>query len=594
MSNSEKNGQNLSLPDESLILDLASFLRLFQRRNRSIMWFLGAGASLAAGIKTGWDMIWDFKRLIYCSQKRVPESALPDNADLRARRLIQRYFDESGKYPPLDDPSEYAAYFEATYHSESDRRHYIEDAVSAARPTHGHKVLVALMEKNLCDIVWTTNFDRLIEDAAAAAFGTTGRLTQGDLNNPLPVTEAISEGRRPIYGKLHGDFQSQRLKNTASELQSQDKTLQCALVNACRTRGLAVVGYSGRDESVMEALNRAITEGGLSRGLYWFYRGDDKVLPAVSSLIRQARAKEIDAYLIQSQGFDEVMSDIATFLPQLESIMVTFRTEREGRRATIHLGGRGKKFPVIRTNGFPVVDYPHTARLIGCRIGNTKEVREVLEMSGRRGVATRVRDGVIAFGDDEDLRFAFSNNDIEEWNTYPIVGNRLIKESGERRLLRDALFAAIADNSGLELKHRRSGTLVFANPKVTPANRFKGLGNPNAVNGIVPGTNIEWAEVCGLRLDYRDEQLWLLLNPRTGIIWNDAVSLEDGKKAKNFVRERMAKRYNSHANCLLESWKSILLGTSQGEVTLAVGPFRRGMAASFTINTVSGFSGRKQ
>lgn len=593
MSNSKTNNQNLSFPDETLILDLASFLRLFQRRNQSIMWFLGAGASRAAGIKTGWDMIWDFKRLIYCSQKRIRDSKLPDNTDVRARRLIQRHFDESGEYPPLDDPSEYAAYFEATYYSESDRRHYIEDAVSEARPTHGHKVLVTLMEKNLCDIVWTTNFDRLVEDAAATAFGTTGRLTQGDLNNPLPVTEAISEGRRPVYGKLHGDFQSQRLKNTASELQFQDKTLQCALVDSCRTRGLAVVGYSGRDESVMEALSRAIAEGGLSRGLYWFYRGDDKVFPAVSSLIRQARAKKIDAYLVESQGFDEIMSDIATFLPEMESIMAAFRTEREGRRVAIHFGERGKRFPVIRTNGFPVVDYPHTARLIGCRIGNTKEVREVLKMSGRRGVATRVHDGVIAFGDDEDLRFAFSSNGIKEWNTHPIVGNRLIRESGERRLLRDALFAAIADNSGLELKHRRSETLVFASPKVTPANRFRGLGSPNAVNGVVPKTNIEWIEVCGLRLDYRDDQLWLLLNPRTGIIWNDAANSEDKEKAKNFVRERMARRYNFHANYLLESWKNILLGTSHGEVTLAVGPFRKGMAASFTINTVSGFSRRK-
>jgi NAD-dependent SIR2 family protein deacetylase len=211
------------------------------------MWLLGAGASRAAGIKTSWDMIWDFKRSIYRSQKGVRESALPDNTDVRARRLIQRYFDETGEYPPPDDPSEYAAYFEAAYHAESDRRRYIEDAVSTARPTLGHRVLAALMDKNLCDIVWTTNFDRLVEDAAAAQFGTTGRLTDGDLNNPSTVVEAISESRWPVYGKLHGDFQSRSLKNTASELQSQDETLRRALVDACRTRGLAIVGYSGRD-----------------------------------------------------------------------------------------------------------------------------------------------------------------------------------------------------------------------------------------------------------------------------------------------------------------------------------------------------------
>lgn len=592
MSNSEMNDQSPTSADADLTLDLPSFLRLFQRRGRSIMWLLGAGASRAAGIKTGWDMIWDFKRSIYRSQKGVRDSALPDNTDIRARRLIQRYFDETEDYPPSDDPTEYAAYFEAAYHAESDRRRYIEEAVSSARPTHGHRVLVALMDKNLCDIVWTTNFDRLVEDAAAARFGTTGRLTDGDLNNPSTVVEAISESRWPVYGKLHGDFQSRSLKNTGSELQSQEETLRRALVDACRTRGLAIVGYSGRDESVMEALAHAIDEGGLPQGLYWFHRGDGEVFPAVSDLIRKARERGIDAHLVEAQGFDEAMSEIATFLPELDGVAANFRTERAGRRAAIQTGKRGKKFPIIRTNGFPVTAYPQIARLIGCEIGNSKEVREVLEASGRKGVATRIRDGVIAFGDDDDLRAAYSGNDIKDWNTHPILDNRLVRESGERRLLRDALFTAISAASGLELKYQRGETLVLAEPTVTPANHFRGLGNPNAVNGIVAGTGIDWVEVCGLRLDFRDDRLWLLLNPRTHLIWNDEASPEEKNKAKDFVRERMARRYNSQSNDLLESWRTILLGADKGEVALTAGPFTKGIGASFTINTVSGFSGR--
>lgn len=303
--------------------------------------------------------------------------------------------------------------------------------------------------KNLCDIVWTTNFDRLVEDAAAAKFKTTGRLTDGDLNNPSTVVEAISESRWPVYGKLHGDFQSRSLKNTASELQSQDETLRRALVDACRTRGLVIVGYSGRDESIMEALGHAIDQGGLPQGLYWFHRGDGEVFPAVSELIRKARAKRRDAHLVEAQGFDEAMSEVATFLPELDGVAANFRTERAGRRASIQTGKRGKTFPVIRTNGFPVTAYPQIARLIGCEIGNSKEVREVLEASGHKGVATRIRDGVIAFGDDDDLRAAYSGRNIKEWNTHPILDNRLVRESGERRLLRDALFTAISAASDL-------------------------------------------------------------------------------------------------------------------------------------------------
>ena len=44
-------------------------------RNYSVMadgevdFFLGAGASIASGIPTGSDLIWEFKRSIYCTER---------------------------------------------------------------------------------------------------------------------------------------------------------------------------------------------------------------------------------------------------------------------------------------------------------------------------------------------------------------------------------------------------------------------------------------------------------------------------------------------------------------------------------------------
>jgi hypothetical protein len=42
------------------------------------MWFLGAGASRAGGIKTARDMIWEFKQKLYCSEKKVALSFIAD------------------------------------------------------------------------------------------------------------------------------------------------------------------------------------------------------------------------------------------------------------------------------------------------------------------------------------------------------------------------------------------------------------------------------------------------------------------------------------------------------------------------------------
>src|SRR5260370_11564447 len=102
------------------------------------MWFLGAGTAAAAGVPTAAQMTWDFKRHLYCAAQRVSLRACSDLSNPSVRARLQAHFDGSGEHPKLDDPSEYAHYFEAAYPSEADRRRYIEQCVSVARPSYGH------------------------------------------------------------------------------------------------------------------------------------------------------------------------------------------------------------------------------------------------------------------------------------------------------------------------------------------------------------------------------------------------------------------------------------------------------------------------
>ena len=577
---------------KDLNLDLPSFLRLFSQRGRSIMWFLGAGASRAARIKTAWDMIWDFKRTIYRSHKGVHASALPDNSDWRVRKLIQRFFDEEGIYPPLNDPSEYSVYFKATYRSEKDRRRYIDNMVADAKPSFGHHGLAALMDKELCDILWTTNFDRVIEDAAAKRFGTTGKLSHGDLRDPETVRQAINDGRWPVYGKIHGDFQSVALKNTEDELSAQDGIMRSTLIDACRTRGLAVSGYSGRDASVMEAFRAAVDEGGFPHGLFWFQRDENEVFPGVADLIRHARSKKIEANLVSAQSFDEVISDLLTFLPQMEGEVEKFRQQKEGRRARIKPFGLSKQFPVIRTNALPVVSYPQLARLIDCDIGGYKKIRNVVESARVDAVTARIKSGVIAFGADSALKEVFKPFNINSWDTHPIIPERLRFESGERTLVREALLLALQRKSGLTLKKRRSESMIIAGPEITSARLFQGLRNPTAVAGKIEGTSIQWFEACGVRIDFRSDQLWLLLDPGIYIDWGEDAEKQDRDKAKEFVRERMAGRYNKIANTILDNWKAILIGEGETPITVNSVTNDGGIGAIFRISPVSGYSGR--
>jgi hypothetical protein len=68
-----------------------------------------------------------------------------------------------------------------------------------------------------------------------------------------------------VLVKLHGDYRYDKLQNTEEELKSLDDELRKYLLQICKENGLIVVGYSGRDESVMSSLERVASEGGLRK-----------------------------------------------------------------------------------------------------------------------------------------------------------------------------------------------------------------------------------------------------------------------------------------------------------------------------------------
>lgn len=369
------------------------FARCFPLRASNLMWLLGAGASASAGIPTAWDMIWEFKQQLYVSQKRVSLKSVADLSNPAIRDQLQSYIDSAGRYPAAESPDEYAALFEAAWPDERDRRTYIDGKLSGAKPSYGHIALATLMKAGLLRMVWTTNFDPLVADAVAKVFDGTGVLTTAALDAPDLATQAISRQRWPIEIKLHGDFRSRRLKNTAEELRQQDARLRRELVDAARAYGLIAAGYSGRDESVMEALMEALEDAkAFPAGLFWLHRGDAAPLANVERLLRQAAAKGIDGGLVQISNFDEALRDLLRLCQDLDTtVLDAFATER--RRwtpAPISSGRRG--WPVLRLNAVPIEVPPHCRRVV-CSIGGHKETQAAVAAAGVNVLATRARAG---------------------------------------------------------------------------------------------------------------------------------------------------------------------------------------------------------
>ncbi len=440
------------------------------------------------------------------------------------------------------------------------------------------------MAEDLCRIIWTTNFDRTVEDAAAEHLGGTGRLVVADLKEPEKIRRAVDENRWPVYAKLHGDYHSDALKNTDAELREQDAEMRRNLVDACRRQGLAVVGYSGRDASIVEALLEALDEGrGFPGGLFWFKRGQDIPYPAVTALIARARALGIDAHLVEAESFDELFSDLLRFLPQTADKLTSLSGAARPRLVTAKPRASTGAVPAIRMNALAVTARPALCRIVDCTIGGDKEIDDAIAKANVDIIAHRVRDGVLAFGRDTDIRKAFEPFGIKAFDQHPLSSKTLLREGGERALVRDALFRALADRPGLTLERRRSRVRLRPVPGQVQASVFNtDSAKPvDKVSGLVPKTDVAWSEACGLRVDYRLEQLWLLIEPTVITELTAEASDDIVELTREFVRERRARRHNRLANALLEGWINLIVGR-ESSVRLRTFGIADGISAPWT------------
>ncbi len=565
------------------------FARRFSMRPGGLMWLLGAGASAAAGIPTAWNMIWDFKQRLYVSQRQVSLKSVSDLSNPAVRRTIQSFIESQGDFPETDSPEEYAALFEAVYPSEADRRAYIDVKIKGAKPSYGHLALATLMKAGHTRLSWSTNFDPLVADACARVFEGTGALTTVALDAPELGRQTLNEERWPAEIKLHGDFRSRRLKNTGDELRQQDATLRDLFVGACNRSGLILAGYSGRDDSIMDALEEALEQTSpFPGGLFWLHRGDSPPLDRVSAFLEKASERSVDGGLVRIDNFDETLRDLIRLMPNLDTtVLDQFAAERAIVSPPPRARGRAS-YPVIRLNGLQIETLPTICRRVVCDIGGFREVSDAIQRAGVNILATRSAKGVLAFGDDNDVRAALSNCTIDEFDLHEIEKRRLRYDSHERGLLKQALSEALSREHNLSLIRRRNTDLLSPSDakdqKWSPLKRMVGH-----LSGTVPGhPEISWSEGIATRLDWADDKLWLLFEPRTIFT---GVTDENRGSTTDFARERSVRRYNRQLNDLISFWSDLL--SSEGRELRALNA-ATGVDAAFVLGCTTAFSKRAQ
>jgi len=353
---------------------------------------------------------------------------------------------------------------------------------------------------------------------------------------------------------------------------------------------LAVVGYSGRDESVINTLEGAIRNGhSFPSGLFWFHRPETSCLPCVDALIAEASASGVDAHIVELETFDELMGDILSLIPDAPEEVSELLVSRPNRLSKAPLCPPTGGWPVIRTNAFPITAAPTICRRVVCDIGGYAEVREAIASSGVDIDVARRNVGVIAFGPDEDIREVFAPYNISEFSVHPIEHHRLMYESAELGLLYDALCRAIARHRPVRVCSRRR-RLVVVDPLRSSQPEYRELrAAVSPLNGRIPTTETEWAEAVRVRLECRLGRLWLIAEPTIWVEDFENDALRGG--VKEFVRERLARRYNLTWNKILDGWADLLVGDSEAVQVCAFGT-GEGVDAVFEIGRTTAFSWR--
>lgn len=575
-------------------MEYKEFLNIFKLKGQHFMWFLGAGTSVSAGVPSASNLIDQFKLNIFCKNTSSNPKLYYDLSNPIARQSLQNYFIEN-KIVPNPDENEYAYYFEKAYPLEELRQQVIEKVVKGRSPSYGQEILVSLMKLNLCRIVWTTNFDKLIENAASKLYNTTDELTVSTLDSNNIARDAINNEKWPLLIKLHGDFQSKKIKNTNSELEKQDTEYRKLLIEQCQRYGLIVAGYSGRDESIMSSFREALENGNaFPHGLLWLMRAGEEPCSKLKNLIFRAKELNVNAEIINIQNFDEVMVDILKQIENIPDDIIKYLNTKMPKATFPPLPSKGKNFPVLRMNALPILEYPLNCKLIDCEIGGFEEIQKAIKKANTNIVAMRKKEGVIAFGQLNELQKTFSTYKLKSIVDYTLNQELLLEGKQELNLLYKLLIKCLEQDLPIIGKYRgRSHYIILDKNKINPqkfANWQRGQYQfAEYCYGKIPNTNIEWVQALKISAEFRFEQLWLILEPK---IWVEPKEYDENitNKIKTFINSKYSNRMNSVSNLFLDKWINLLIGKNKNKELMLFQSSEKDISPKFIVNGTTAYS----
>lgn len=511
------------------------------------MLFLGAGASMSSGMPSAGQCIWEWKRDIFLSNNPGLEEQFGELSLPSVQTRIQTWLDHQRCFPPLGHADEYGAYIEACFARAEDRRLYFERWVKQCKPHLGYQLMALMAAEGLIKSVWTTNFDGLAARSATAA-----NVTPIEIGIECQQRLFRAPGERELACvSMHGDYRYDRLKNTPDELSDQEADLRSSFVQSLKTHTVVVCGYSGRDDSVMEAFSEyvATTPSGSTRPLFWTQYGDDEPLEAVTSLLSSPQDEDPNRFLVQGVSFDDLMRRLALYL-----------SKGDARLRVTEILERYQAIPVEQRQPFTLPRLPVTG-LIKSNAIPMVPPRELLEIDLKQWpaagtvwstlrdladqhafVAAPFRGKIYAFATTAQIQSAFGENLKGEIKRVPLNDEDLRYEGGViNQLVRRATVLAL---SRLAKCSTDGDALVWDN----------GSSETHRINSL------SWKVCSAALLQVRSvgDKLALVIKPTLHVTDNGGSSAP--KEIERLIKQKvLGYQHNKQFNEATESWRKRLI-----------------------------------
>lgn len=249
---------------------------------RKFCFVLGAGASKTSGIRSGQELvdIWE-------------QELLERNKEGHEEWKKKLKITDENKY------EHYSRYYERRFKLPMDGYNYLEKLMESAKPSIGYVMLSYILTHTNHNVVVTTNFDHLLEDAVNY-YERTIPMVIGHESLAHYVTKQIN---RPMIIKIHRDLLLDP-KNRASELDELHDSWKEALGILFSEYHPIFIGYAGNDRSLMDFLCHN-HEKFLNKEWavpYWMRYKTDTISGMVQSFLDGS-----EGYLIEHNGFDEAL-----------------------------------------------------------------------------------------------------------------------------------------------------------------------------------------------------------------------------------------------------------------------------------------------